>query len=67
MAPACRLAEGDVNRFTLPFGGTLVNDSTDTAFDCGDTVDYQLGIKMLATQLFRRQVWEADIVKIPFE
>jgi hypothetical protein len=47
--------------------GTLVNDSTDTAFDCGDTVDYQLGIKMLATQLFRRQVWEADIVKIAFE
>jgi hypothetical protein len=64
---SAKIAEGDVNCFTLPFAGTLVNDSTDTAFDCGDTVDYQLGFKMLATQLFRRKVWEADIVKVAFE
>jgi len=62
-----KIAEGDVNCFTLPFARTLVNDRTDTAFDCGDTVDDQLGIKMLATQLFRRQVREADIVKVAFE
>jgi hypothetical protein len=62
-----KIAKGYVNRFTLPFAGTLVNDSTDTAFDCGDTVDDQLGIEMLPTQLFRRQVREADIVKVAFE
>jgi hypothetical protein len=62
-----KVAESYVDCFTLPFAGTLVNDSTDTAFDCGDTVDDQLGIEMLATQLSCRQVREADIVKVAFE
>ena len=61
-----KIAKGYVNCFTLSFAGTLVNDGTDTAFDCGDTVDDQLGIEMLATQLFRRQVREANIVKVAF-
>jgi hypothetical protein len=62
-----KIAEGYVDCFTLPFAGTLVNGSADTAFDCGDTVDDQLGIEMLAPQLFRRQVREADFVKVAFE
>jgi hypothetical protein len=62
-----KIVEGYVDCFTLPFARTLVNDRTDTAFDCGDTVDYQLGLEMLATQLSRRQVREVDIVKVAFE
>jgi hypothetical protein len=62
-----KIAEGYINCFALPFAGSLVNDGTDTAFDCGDTVDCQLGIEMLAAQLFRRQVREANIIKVVFE
>jgi hypothetical protein len=62
-----KIAESYVDCFPLPFAGTLVNDSTDAAFDCGDTVDDQLGIEMLATQLFRRQVREANVVKVAFD
>jgi hypothetical protein len=62
-----KIAEGYVNCFTLSFVGTLVNDSMDAAFDCRDAVDYQLGIEMLATQLFRRKVREANVVKVAFD
>ena len=51
----------------LAAGGVPSQGSTDTAFDCGDTVDDQLGIEMLATQLFRRQVREANVVKVVFD
>jgi hypothetical protein len=62
-----KIAEGYVNCFTLSFVGTLINDSMDAAFDCRDAVDYQLRIEMLATQLFGRQVREANIVKGAFD
>jgi len=53
----------------IPEAATTVvkSDSMDAAFDCLDAVDYQLGIEMLATQLFRRQVREANIVKVAFD
>ena len=44
-----KIAEGYFHCLALPFAGALVNDSADTTFDCGDPVDYQLGIEMLAT------------------